>query len=250
MKRLSIYRCHTLPLKLKLPSLEDWAVICEGDFTDGIFGATGYAQDGDTIIGEDRRLWDGFLSNDRQYFPSGQFLFVSKGIKYKSVNCVCEAASKSSVEEEYKIDRALVVDIGSSDLSDGSDVLAVLGTCRIYPRHFDADDLTQPPKPDNFCDLPPAYQELHYAPLGSFANRLHKDKSRPYCFAYQPLIYYWKDQFWTDAVDNLNCPATHKVVLGPAAETELLKNLPYSESYLRSKQYSIIYPLTNEKNDG
>ena len=177
------------------------------------------AQNGDTIIGEDRRLWD---------MPGqwpGQFLFVSKGIKYKSVVCVCEAASKSSIEEEYKIERALVVDIGSSDLADGSDVLAVLGTCRIYPRH-----------------------------VGHFENltksSTSKIKTRPYCFAYQPLIYYWKDQFWTDAVDNLNSPATHKVVLGPAAETELLKNLPYSESYLRSKQYSIIYPLTNEKNDG
>ncbi len=163
---------------------------------------------------------EGYQSGERQYYPHGHFLYVSKGIKYKSISCVCEAASKHSVEEEYKIDRALVVDIGSNDLAEGSDVIAVLGTCRIYPRFPNR----------THCG------SLHFAKP---SQDQRTDGHGQYAFSYQPLIYYWKDQFWTDAVNNLNCPATHRM------------NVHGSISHkLRLKQYSIIYPLTNEKNDG
>jgi hypothetical protein len=184
MKSLSIYQCHTLPRKLQLPSLEMWADIC-------INHPTGY-----------------MLPTN-----GNKFEYASKGISYKSIIPVCRARSKTGVEEEYKIDCAQVVDIGSTGLAEGTDVIAMLGVCKIYTRK---DLLYNKIVATNFT-----YSESPHRPV--------------YAFAYQPFIYYWQNHFWTDAVDNLNIPVIHRTT--KKGSNIILK-------------YNVIYPLINEDNDG
>jgi hypothetical protein len=149
-------------------------------------------------------IWPSLSVDQRGYTAPDQenIVFISKGIKYYSVSTVGEAKSNSAVEEDYQINLAQIVDIRSGDLADGGDVVALLGTCRIY--HPIAKRLPQLPK----CD----------------------DIKHTYALAFQPLIYYWKDRFWTEAVDNLNCPAVHK--------TSTVDGI---------RRYQVIYPLTSEE---